>query len=567
MQRLHERERVVITAKEEIAELVNSALNRGIQQGKLAHINTKDLGIERPHNPDHGDFACSLPLKLAKSMQMDPLSIAHVIGDLIEQNEVANKVQIARPGFINFSLDNSWLVKQLAIILEENSGFGHVNIGSGQKVQVEFVSANPTGPLHVAHARGAVVGSTLANILESASYSVVREYYFNDAGNQINQFHLSLFARYRQLHSIETEMPKDGYQGDYVIDIAKEIKNAEGDRFLTLDEDNAVLELGDKGLKIVLTSIKEDLQKLRIQFDSWFSENSLHENGQFDATIDLLREKGYVSEKDGAVWFLSTKLGEEKDNVLIRKTGVPTYFGTDVAYHYNKFFERKFHRVINVWGADHHGQAPRLNAAMHVLGVPTKSLDILFNQMVTFRQADSVKRLSKRKGDIITIRELLDEVGTDACRFFFLSRSADSQLEFDLELAKQQSSENPVYYIQYAHARICGILKLASQQGLESRDGDASLLQHKAELALIRKMILLPEIIEVSARNLEPHHLPHYAIEVASAFHWFYQQCRVLSPIPEERMISAARLKLIEATKIVLANTLTLMNMEAPNTM
>ena len=267
------------------------------------------------------------------------------------------------------------------------------------------------------------------------------------------------------------------------------------------------------------------------------------------------------------MWFLSTKLGEEKDNVLIRKTGVPTYFGTDVAYHYNKFFERKFHRVINVWGADHHGQAPRLNAAMHVLGVPPKSLDILFNQMVTFRQADSVKRLSKRKGDIITIRELLDEVGTDACRFFFLSRSADSQLEFDLELAKQQSSENPVYYIQYAHARICGILRLASQQGLESRDGDVSLLRHKSELALIRKMILLPEIIEVSARNLEPHHLPHYAIEVASAFHWFYQQCRVLSPIPEERMISAARLKLIEAARIVLANTLTLMNMEAPNTM
>ena len=434
-------------------------------------------------------------------------------------------------------------------------------------MQVEFVSVNPTGPLHVGHARGAVIGSALANVLAAAGYDVEREYYFNDAGSQMDRFNQSLYARYLQEFGREAQLPADGYQGDYMVDLAREIREDEGDRFLDVPEQDGINEVGKIGQGKLLDVVRADVELLRVRFDSWFSESTLYTNGQYESAMSLLREKGLVAERDGAVWFVATAAGEDKDSVLVRSTGVPTYFATDVAYHYNKFLERKFDRVINVWGADHQGQVPRLKAAVGALGISPERLTLIINQIVTLKRGAEVVRVSKRTGDLVTLRELVEEVGPDACRYFFLSRSAESQMEFDLELAREQSSENPVYYIQYAHARISGILRLAQERGIDYGDGDLTLLTHEVELALIRKMLVLPELVEMMARSLEPHHLPHYSVELATAFHWFYERCRVVSSAREDTDITKARLKLVEAALLVLARCLGLMAMDAPEKM
>lgn len=557
--------------REQIAELVRRALEEAQASRALPEAVVEDIAVERPQNVEHGDFATSLPLKLARPMRMNPLQIAECLSEHLtsagEYGGLVESATVARPGFINFTLRRSWLQEQVEAVRTSGSRFGDINAGDGQRIQVEFVSANPVGPLHIAHARGGVIGSALANILTAAGYNVTREYYFNDAGAQIGHFARTLHARYLQQCGRDAEVPEDGYHGDYMVDLARDILDDEGTRFLDIPESEALTALGEMGVERFMSRIREDLVELRIEFDEWFNERSLFVDGQFESSMALMRDKGYVTEDDGAIWFASTLLGDDKDKVLVRSNGIPTYFASDVAYHYNKFFEREFDRVINIWGADHQGHALFMQALVSALGLEAERLTLIINQLVTLKRGGETVRLSKRTGDIITLREVIDEVGADACRFFFLSRAAESQMEFDLELAKEQSQENPVYYIQYAHARIASILRLAEERGLKYADGDVSLLTHEAELALIRKMLELPELIGMMANNLEAHHLPHYASDLATAFHWFYQNCRVVSGEEGEEEISKARLKLVDAARIVLARCLSLMVMDAPEKM
>jgi arginyl-tRNA synthetase len=555
------------TITHEITELLARALDSAQRGGLLPSVEVDVLSVERPQDIEHGDFASSAPLKLARPMRMDPMAIAETLASQIAVEGPLERVWAARPGFVNFALSQGWLAEQVEVIRRAGPAYGNADEGTGQRVQVEFVSVNPTGPLHVGHARGAVFGSALANILAAAGHDVEREYYFNDAGSQMDRFNQSLYARYLQEFGREAQVPTDGYQGEYMADLARDIKEDKGDRYLSMPEEEAVAGLGEVGFKRMIAIAQADMRDLRVTYDNWFTESSLYSGGQFERAMKLLSDSGLLTVRNGATWFRSTALGDDEDKVFVRKTGAPTYFATDVAYHYNKFLERHFDRVINVLGADHQGHVRFMRAVPPALGVASERLDLIIYQLVTLKRGDETVRLSKRTGDLITLRELVEEVGADACRYFFLSRSAESQMEFDLELAKEQSSENPVYYIQYAHARISAILRLARERGIDYSDGDPALLTHEAELALIRKMLVLPELVEMMARSLEPHHLPHYSVELATAFHWFYERCRVVSSDPDDAQITRARLKLVEAVLLVLARCLGLMSMDAPEKM
>ena len=550
--------------KQRLIDLLTQAASEAQQQGKLPSVTLPEVTVERPQNPEHGDYASSLPLKLARATGINPLTIANDVAGLIASSPEIDSIAVAPPGFINFTLKSDWLTRQVDSILLAGDAYGNIDLGQGSRVQVEFVSVNPTGPLHVGHGRGAILGSTLANVLAASGYKVETEYYINDAGSQIEAFARSLYARYQQCLGIDVEMSSEGYFGDYMVDLAKEIKSEEGDRFLALPETEAVSQLGQFGLDKMIKLIKSDLELLGVSFDVWFSERSLFDNGQYQKAMLLLHQGGHIAEKEGATWFVSTALGEDKDNVVVRGDGSPTYFASDIAYHYNKFLERKFDKVINIWGADHQGHVSRMKAVVGALGIPPERLEVIISQLVTLRRGEELVRVSKRSGDIITLREVVEEVGTDACRFFFLSRSADAQMDFDLELAKKESQENPVYYVQYAHARIASILRLAQQRGIDYGDGDVSLLTTEPELALIRRILRLPEVVEIVARTLEPHHLTYYAQDLATIFHSFYKQCRVVS---EDEALTKARLKLVDAARLVLAKPLHLMGMTAPEKM
>ena len=553
--------------KHRVAQLVAQSVEEAQRSGVLPQLSMPEIEIERPQLVEHGDFATSLPLRLARAARMSPMAIAEGLAPLIAIEEPIERVEVASPGFINFAISHDWLRQQVETILEQGQAYGSVDIGSGQRVQVEFVSVNPTGPLHVGHARGAVLGSALASIMAAAGYDVSREYYINDTGTQMDAFARTIYAHYLRAQGRDAEIPPDGYMGSYMVDLAREVVERERDKFLQMPEDEAVSALREIGLKEMLRSIKEDLERIRVEFDVWFSEKSLYDSGDYEAAMDILRQSGYLAQREGATWFTSTALGEDKDNVLVRSTGAPTYFASDIAYHYNKLFKRGYDRVINIWGADHQGHVSRMNAVVGALGADAERLTIIISQMVALKRGEETVRVSKRTGDLITLRELVDEVGSDACRFFFLSRTPESQMDFDLELAKRESDDNPVYYIQYAHARIAGIMRLAEERGLDYAQGDVSHLTHEAEVALIRKMLLLPEIIEGIAVSLESHHLPRYTVELATAFHWFYQQCRVVSNEPGDEAITQARLKLTEACRRVLARCLSLMSMSAPDRM
>ena len=550
--------------KQRIIELLTQAASKAQESGKLPSVALPEITVEHPQNPEYGDYASSFPLKLARATGVSPLTIAQDIVGLIAPSPEIGSIAVAPPGFINFTLNSDWLTSQVDSILAAGDSYGNIDLGHGSRVQLEFVSVNPTGPLHVGHGRGAILGSTLADVLAAAGYRVEKEYYVNDAGSQIDAFYRSLYARYQQCLGIDAEMPSDGYLGSYMIDLAKEIIAEQGDRLLSLAPKEALSQLGHIGLVKIVELIKSDLELLGVSFDVWFNEQSLFDNGQYDRAMSLLRDGGFIGEKEGATWFVSTALGEDKDNVVVRSDGSPTYFASDIAYHYNKFLERKFDKVINIWGADHQGHISRMKAVVAALGIAPERLEVIISQMVTLRRGDELVRISKRSGDIITLREVVDEVGADACRFFFASRSADSQMDFDLELAKKQSADNPVYYVQYAHARIASILRLAQQRKISYADGDVSLLATEPELTLIRKMLLLPEMVEVVAHTLEPHHLAYYAQDLATVFHSFYKQCRVVS---QNEALTKARLKLVEAAKIALARTLHLMGMTAPERM
>jgi arginyl-tRNA synthetase len=550
--------------KQKLIELMTQAAIAAQQAGKLPSVTLPEIIIEHPQNPEHGDYASSLPLKLARATGISPLTIASDIVSFISPTPEIEQVAVAPPGFINFILKSDWLTSQIDSILKAGETYGNIALKPGQQIQIEFVSVNPTGPLHVGHGRGAILGSTLANALSAAGHKVEKEYYINDAGSQVEAFYRSLYVRYQQCLGIEAEMPADGYLGSYMVDLAKEIIAEHGDKFRNLSEAEAISQIGEIGLEKIISQIKTDLELLGVEFDVWFSERSLFANRQYDKALTLLRQGGYITEKEGATWFVSTALGEDKDNVVIRSDGSPTYFATDIAYHYDKFLKRKFDTVINIWGADHMGHVSRMKAVMGALGINPEALKVIISQMVTLRRGGEVVRISKRSGDIITLRELVEEVGADACRFFFLCRSADSQMDFDMELAKKQSADNPVYYVQYAHARIASILRLAQQRGIDYNDGDTALLTTEPELTLIRKMLLLPELVETIAITLEPHHLTYYAQDLATVFHSFYKECRVVS---QNEALTKARLKLVKAAKIVLSRTLHLMGMTAPEKM
>jgi len=432
---------------------------------------------------------------------------------------------------------------------------------------VEFVSVNPTGPVHVGHTRGAVLGSALANILEAAGFKVTREYYINDAGSQMEAFYQSVFARYRQALGQQADLPANGYVGEYVADLAREIVASEGSRFADMEESQATKEIGDIAREKMVELIRDDLAQIGVVFDNWFSEGALYRDGEYETALQLLRDNNYLSEREGALWFNSSKLGDDSEFVVVRSTSEPTYFASDIAYHYNKFINRQFEGVINIWGADHQGHVPRMKLAVAALGIDPERLTILISQMVTLKRGEEVVRASKRTGEFVSLRELADEVGLDACRYFFLARTPSTQMEFDLELAKQESSENPVYYIQYAHARNAGILNLARSQNIDWSHGDVALLNHPSELSLIRAMLRLPELVAHMAKTLEPHHLPHYSMELATAFHGFYENCRVISSHAEDHDITMARLKLVESAQIVFRRSLELMGMNAPERM
>ncbi len=550
--------------KYKLAQLLEEALAEAAARKMLPQVAFPEVNLEHPQKPEHGDYASPIALKLSRSVGLNPLKIAEILVSLLPPLEEVEEVWVAPPGFINFRLRKSWLIQQTEEILKAGEAYGDLDLGQGRRVQVEFVSVNPTGPLHVGHGRGAVLGSTLSNILRACGFEVEREYYINDAGNQIEIFSRSLYSRYRQALGLPVELPPDAYQGEYLLKLAQEIAHERGNSLLQLPEEEAIRQIGHLGVQRFLQIIKQDLEMLRVEFDNWFSESSLYESGLFDKVMNLLQEKGFAEKRDGTLWFTSAELGEDKEAVLIRSSGMPTYFASDIAYHYDKFLVRGFDEVINIWGADHQGHVSRMLAAVRALGVPPERLKIIISQMVNLRRGEEEVKVSKRTGELITLRELVEEVGADACRFFFLSRSADSQMDFDLELAKRQAPENPVYYVQYAHARISGILRLARERGIDYHGGDVSHLQEEAELGLISKLVLLPEVLELAALNLEPHHLPHYAQELAVAFHNFYEKCRVVS---SDGALTQARLKLVEATRLVLTKLLKLMGITAPERM
>jgi arginyl-tRNA synthetase len=555
----------ILTVKQKLVDLLQQATKKAQKSAQLPSVSLPNVSIEHPQKPEHGDYASNLPLKLARATGLSPLAIADSIASFIAPTTEISHVAAAPPGFINFTLRSDWLTQQVNYILSSADSYGNIDLGQQSRIQIEFVSVNPTGPLHVGHGRGAILGSTLANVLTAANYYVEKEYYINNAGSQINAFGRSLYARYQQSLDTPAEIPSEGYFGNYMVELAKEITSEDGDKFLNLPEAEAVSQIEQIGLKKVISQIKDVLELLGVSFDVWFSERSLYENEGLEKVMSPLRQGNYLAEKESAIWFVSTALGEDKDNVVVRSDGSPTYFATDIAYHYNKFLERKFEQVINIWGADHQGHVSRMKAVVGALGINPERLKIIISQMVTLRRGGELVRISKRSGDIITMREVIEEVGADACRFFFLARSADSQMDFDLELAKRESTDNPVYYVQYAYARIASILRLAQQRKINYHDGDVSKLSSEPELALVRKMLLLPEIVETIAHTLEPHHLAYYSQDLATVFHSFYKQCRVISE--EDTVTTKARLKLVAAAKLVLAKSLHLMGMTVPERM
>lgn len=550
-----------------LARALKEAAARARAAGEVAYDELPTFVLEVPREKQHGDFAANLAFLLAKQARRSPRQLAEIIANHLERPiPGVAKVEVAGAGFINFTLENSWALPVLPAVLAEDEYYGWSNIGRGQKVQVEFVSANPTGLLHVGHGRGAALGDAIANLLAATGHQVTREFYINDAGNQIENFGLSLEARYLQAFGIEAEVPEEGYHGYDLIDTVKRFIDQVGDKYLDADPALRREMLVRFALEEKLAAIKKTLEEFGVHYDVWFSEQSLHDSGAVARAINDLKERGYIYEKDGALWFRNTLLGEDKDEVVVRQNGIPTYFAADIAYHRHKF-ERGFNRIINIWGADHHGHVARLKGAMAALGYDPNRLEIVLMQLVRLFKGGELLRMSKRTGQYVTLEELLEEVGRDAARYFFVMIKPDSHLDFDLDLARSQTAENPVYYVQYAHARICSILRLAGERGIEvpsPAEVDFSVLRHPAELELVKKIAELPETIIGAARALEPHRLTRYAQELAALFHNFYTNCRVLA---DEEALRGARLILVTATRITLRNVLHLLGISAPERM
>jgi len=551
-----------------VGEAVRAGIERAQAAGALPEFEIPPVVMERPRQDGHGDYATPVAMQMARLARLSPMRIAEVVRSYLPPDPCIGEVEVAPPGFINLTLGGSWLASQVDAVLEEGDRFGRAESPKGIRVQVEYGSANPTGPLHVGFARNVTLGDAVANLLVEAGYEVQREYYINDAGTQMRQFQESLYARYAQALGLDVPLPEKGYQGWYITQWGKEIAEAEGRYFVDLPYEQALAEIGEYGLqRKVLPSVRADVEEMGIHYDNWFSERTLYQDGSFESAMETLRRGGYVAEKDGAVWFEATKLGADKDEVLIRSNGLPAYFASDVAYHYNKFITRGFDIVIDVWGADHQGHVPRMKAMVEALGLDRERLQLLLYQLVTLKRGGEVIRLSKRTGDMVTLRELIDEVSPDAVRYFLISRSPDSQMDFDLELAVKQSDENPVFYIKYAHARIASVMRLAQASAIDYSRADLSLLSHPRELALLRQMLQLPEVVLDAAADLAPHRVAYYAYDLAKAFHLFYRDCRIVSSLAEDSELTKARLRLAAAAKVALARALQVMGMEAPERM
>ena len=559
--------------RDRLVALLREAVARSQATGYLPSVALPDITVERPARVEQGDFATNFALRAKRAVGPrgpNPMDIAGAISAQIAQDPPAYLagVEAAPPGFLNFTLADDWLRQQVDAILTDGQLFGSVPIGNQGRVQVEFVSANPTGPIHVGTARNAALGDSIARVLARAGWQVQREYYYNDAGAQMEHLARSIWKRYQQALGRDIALTEDDYQGEYIVELAQDILREHGDRFASAPQDQAA-EIGALAERRIMNWIETDLERLRVHFDSWFSEARVIREGDFQRVLDLLRERGLVYEREGAQWLRSQDLGDERDRVLIRSDGRPTYTATDIAYHYDKFFVRAFDRVIDVWGADHQGQVPSMKAIVKNLGAEPERFDIVIYQMINVLRHGEVVRMGKRAGNFVTLSEVLDEVGVDATRWFLVSRSADSMMEFDLDLAAKQSSENPVYYVEYAHARLAKVLRDADP-GVDWRAGDVQLLTQPAEMALIRRMLQLPEVVELAARNLAPHHIPHYAYELARATQAWYDSgndYRTLRILCEDRSVQAARLKLAAAARQVLANALDLVGVIAPDSM
>jgi arginyl-tRNA synthetase len=561
------------TIRSHLEGLVARAARAAVSANDLPDVAIPGAALERPKDPANGDFASTLPLRLARAAMRPPLEVAEAIARHIPADPTIDPVVVAPPGFINLRLSVPFLQQQVEHIIAAGAAFADLDLGSGRSAQVEFVSANPTGPLHVGNGRGAAIGDALANALAAAGFRVEREYYINDAGTQTDYFAETLYARYQQLFGRDVALPPDGYRGQYMVELAEQVKASHGDTFLRPPGEPMPAELGDLGVALMVGRIRATLESLGIRYDRWHSEKSLYEpGGAFEQAMAILREAGMLVEREGALWFASSELGEDKDNVVVRSDGRPTYYASDIAYHWDKFLRRGFDLVVDVWGADHHGHVSRLKTATRAIGADPEALHILLYQLVTLKRGNEVVRLSKRGGEIITLDELVEEVGADAARFFFLLRSPGAQMDFDLDLAVRQSSENPVFYVQYAHARLCSILERAREQGLTPDGGNVSRLTAPHELVLIREMMRLVDVIETVATRFEPQHLPHFAQELATAFHAFndafkQQNDPSLKVITEDAELSRARLRLVLAARTALARVLGLMGMSAPERM
>ncbi|MGE7119224.1 arginine--tRNA ligase [Peribacillus sp. NPDC046944] len=554
---------IVNEVQEKLKQEIKDAV---IKAGLATEEQVPKVVLELPKDKTHGDYSTNMAMQLTKIAKKAPKMIAEAIIENFDQSKASiEKIEIAGPGFINFYMDNAYLTELVPVILKADEAYGESDYGKGEKIQVEFVSANPTGDLHLGHARGAAVGDTLCNVLSKAGYDVSREYYINDAGNQINNLAISIEARYFQALGLDKEMPEDGYRGEDIIGIGKTLAKEYGDKYVNVDEKERYDFFREYGLKCEMAKLKTDLENFRVGFDVWFSETSLYQNGKIDEALSVLKERGHVYEEDGATWFRSTELGDDKDRVLIKKDGSYTYLTPDIAYHRNKL-ERGFDTLINIWGADHHGYIPRMKAAIEALGYNREQLEVEIIQLVHLFKDGEKMKMSKRTGKAVTMRDLIEMVGLDATRYFFAMRSADTHMDFDLDLAVSQSNDNPVYYSQYAHARISSILRQGVEQGI-SYEGitDFTALSTEKEFELLKKLGEFPQAIAEAAEKRMPHRMTNYIFDLASTFHSFYNADKVLDSEKMDR--SKARLALVKSVQITLRNALALIGVSAPEKM
>lgn len=554
-----------------IVEQVQSRLKEEIRAAVVkANLATEeqipDVILEVPKEKAHGDYSTNMAMQLARVAKKAPRMIAEALIENFDRSKASiEKIELAGPGFINFYMNNAYLTDLIPTVLEAGEKYGESTVGGNQKVQVEFVSANPTGDLHLGHARGAAVGDSLCNILAKAGYDVSREYYINDAGNQINNLALSVEARYFQALGQDKQMPEDGYHGADIIGIGKSLAEEFGDKYVNVDEQERFEFFREYGLKYEMAKLQKDLEDFRVKFDVWYSETSLYKNGKIDEALKVLRERGYIYEEEGATWLRSTDFGDDKDRVLIKQDGSYTYLTPDIAYHKDKL-DRGFEKLINIWGADHHGYIPRMKAAIQSLGYAADALEVEIIQLVHLYKNGEKMKMSKRTGKAVTMRDLVDEVGLDATRYFFAMRSSDTHMDFDLDLAVSESNENPVYYAQYAHARICSILRSGEEQGIKvDKNADFSLIGAEKEIELLKKLGEFPQAVGEAALKRVPHRVTNYIMELASTFHSFYNAEKVLDSEQPER--TKARLALIKTVQITLRNALALIGVSAPEKM